>query len=83
MIPRLPVLFTRSGCLGAAMLALDKKWAKVLMSQPETGMGYRIVSVLLKDGRRFERVMIVGGMITSINGNPDVPFAESEIEDIR
>jgi hypothetical protein len=65
------------------MLALDKKWAKVLISRPEAGMGYQIFSVLLKDGRRFERVMIVGGMITSINGNPDVPFAESEIEDIR
>jgi len=42
------------------MLALDKKWAKVLISRPETGMGYQIVSVRLKDGRRFERVMIVG-----------------------
>jgi hypothetical protein len=64
------------------MLALDKKWAKVLISRPETGMGYQIVSVCLKDGRRFERVMIVGGMITSIDGDPDVPFAESDISDI-
>lgn len=38
--------------------------------------------ILLKDGRRFERAMIVGGMITSIDNNPDVPFRESDIDQI-
>ena len=52
------------------MIALDKKWAKVLTTQPETGMGYQIASICLKDGRRFERAVIVGGTITSINGDP-------------
>ena len=29
-------------------------------------MGYQVVSVLLKDGRRFDRVLVVGGYITKI-----------------
>jgi hypothetical protein len=64
------------------MLALDKRWAKVLISQPETGMGHQVATVQLKDGRQFEHVVIVGGAITSINGDPTIPFAEVEIDDI-
>ena len=64
------------------MIALDPKWAKVLISQPETGMGYQIATVLLKNGRRIERVMIVGGQITSVNGEPNIPFGGDAIENI-
>jgi hypothetical protein len=64
------------------MIKLSDRWAKILVSQPETGMGYQIASVYLKDGRRFDRVSIVEGIIASINGGRDIPFAESEIERI-
>jgi hypothetical protein len=64
------------------MITLSATWAKVLTSQPETGMGYQIASVHLKDGRRFEKAMIVGGQITSIKGDPSIPFSESDIEQI-
>jgi hypothetical protein len=65
------------------MLQLSEKWAPILLSQPETGMDYQIVSIFLRDGRRFDRVTIVGGMITNIAGNKDTPFQEEEITEIK
>jgi len=65
------------------MLKLSKKWAPILLSQPETGMDYQIASIFLRDGRRFDRVTIVGGMITNIAGNKSVPFQEEEIMEIK
>lgn len=64
------------------MITLSSKWAKALVSQPETGMGYQITSIYLKDGRRFDQVMIVEGRITSIKNDPNIPFSESDIEHI-
>jgi hypothetical protein len=43
------------------MIQLSAKWAKGLVTQPETGMGYWIVTVFPIDGRQFERVAVVGG----------------------
>jgi hypothetical protein len=69
--------------LGAnKMLALSNKWAPILVSQPETGMDYQIASVFLKDGRRFDRVVIVGGQITKIGEDKDIPFKEEDIDRI-
>ena len=65
------------------MLALSSKWAPVLRSQPETGMSYQIASVILVDGRRYDRVAIVGGIIASVDGSSAVPFAEAEIQEIK
>ncbi len=64
------------------MLHLSEKWGPRLVSQPESGMGYQIVTVQLSDGRTFENVTIVGGIITSIDGQQDIPFSESEISDL-
>ena len=64
------------------MLALSEKWAPYLTSQPETGMGYQIVTVHLCDGREFDDVVIDSGHITRIGHSLDIPFAEAEIEKI-
>ena len=64
------------------MITLSAKWARYLIRKPETGMGYQVASVYLKDGRRFDRVMIVGGTIAQIDDDPSIPFAESDIERI-
>jgi hypothetical protein len=73
----------RSGGRGnqakARMLALSEKWAPILRSQPETGMGYQIASVFLMDGRRFDYVTIVGGYITKVGASSAIPFNEAEI----
>ena len=48
------------------MLVLSDRWAEVLTSQPETGMGYQIVWIRLKDGRRIDNVTVVGGIISRL-----------------
>jgi hypothetical protein len=64
------------------MLALSKKWAPILLSQPETGMDYQIASVFLNDGRKFDHVVISGGYVTNIGEGADIPFTEEEIAKI-
>ena len=38
-----------------------------------------MTSVVLKDGRRLERVCVVGGTVTSVDGSSLIPFHENEI----
>lgn len=65
------------------MLKLSDKWAPVLVNQPETGMGYSICTVQLRDGRHIDRVVIVGGIVTEVDGSENIAFTEDEIVDIR
>ncbi len=64
------------------MIALSSKWATELASKPETGMGYQVVSVVLKDGKRFDQVAVVEGRITEMRGRKDIPFTEDQIAEI-
>jgi hypothetical protein len=64
------------------MLVLSDRWAEVLTSQPETGMGYQIVSIRLKDGRRIDNVTVVGGIISRLPAPVPEWFADEGSEDI-
>jgi hypothetical protein len=64
------------------MLPLSDRWAPFLTSQPEAGMGYQIGTVVLKDGRRFLKVIIDSGAISTVDGSTDIPFTEADIETI-
>jgi hypothetical protein len=64
------------------MMKLSDKWAPRLLAQPESGMGYQIVTVHLVDGRVFENVTVVGDTITTIKNHNAIPFAEAEISDL-
>ena len=61
------------------MLQLSEKWAPLLLSQPETGMGYQIATVTLKNGRRFPKTIIDLGWITKVGDNTEIPFNEADI----
>jgi hypothetical protein len=61
------------------MLQLGARWAESLADQAETGMGYHVVSIYLKDGRCFDRVVLIGGLISSVSGSQEIPFSEEEI----
>ena len=63
------------------MLRLSSKWAEFFKSQPETGMGYVIATVILKDGREYQRATIIGGVISAIDGRSAVPFTEDGISE--
>jgi hypothetical protein len=67
---------------GTSVLALSDKWAPLLISKPEAGMGYQVATIVLRDGRKFEKAVIVGGYVTRIAGLSDIPFSEGEIADI-
>jgi hypothetical protein len=64
------------------MLTLSNRWAEALLSQPETGMGYQLVSLHLLDGRRFDGVTVSGGVVLSVPGYADIPFREEQIDRI-
>jgi hypothetical protein len=64
------------------MITLSDKWGPELVAQGETGMGYQIASIVLKDGRRFDRAVIVGRNITQIKDVEGIPFTEEQIEQI-
>ncbi len=64
-------------------LKLSKKWAPILLEQPETGMGYQIAVIVLNDGRRFENAVIAGGIVTEVAGSSEIPFTEADIQDIK
>ena len=49
----------------------------------ETGMGYHIVDIELKDGRVFKQVVIDSGFLTQILDVDPIPFSESDISDVR
>ena len=49
---------------------------------PETGMGYQIVSIVLNDGRKFDQVAVVEGIIAEVRGHRDIPFTEDQIAQI-
>ncbi|HET9402727.1 MAG TPA: hypothetical protein VFO34_17405 [Candidatus Acidoferrales bacterium] len=63
--------------------ALPKKWSLTLKEFPETGMGYLVVTVSLKDERVFEQVLIDSGYVVRVRGLADVPFGGDEIVDIK
>jgi hypothetical protein len=63
-------------------LRLSDKWLEYLKYRGETGMGYLIVSVVLKGGERFEQVVIERPFISGLRGHAEIPFAENDIEQI-
>ena len=68
--------------MATEMLQLSDKWAPVLTSQPETGMGYQIATIVLADGSRYEHAVIESGIITRVRGFTSIPFKEEDIAEI-
>ena len=59
------------------------EWLTTVQLLPETGMGYTVVTVRLKDGRIFEQAVIDSGCLSRIRGRADIPFGESDIAQIK
>jgi hypothetical protein len=47
-----------------------------LKSDSETGIGYQVVSVTLKDGRNFDQAVASEGYVIQVRGYEDVPFTQ-------
>ena len=63
---------------------LPERWSKWLQSQPETGMGYQTVDVVLRDGSITRDVAIIEcHLIGEVRGQHDVQFDPNDISEIR
>jgi hypothetical protein len=48
----------------------------------ETGIGYQVVSVELKDGRYFEQVVTSEGCIIEVRGYKEIPFTPDDVASV-
>lgn len=64
------------------MIILSNKWGPKLVAQGETGMGYQIATIVLKDGEQFKQAVIVGRNLTRIRNMEKIPFEENDIDEI-
>ncbi|MFN0010945.1 MAG: hypothetical protein ACKVS8_04790 [Phycisphaerales bacterium] len=62
------------------MVAIPERFAPALVGAREVCMGSQIATVVLRDGRRFERAVVTGGFITHIHDLPLIPFVAEEVE---
>jgi hypothetical protein len=53
--------------------------ADQLKRAAETGIGYQVVSVELKDHRSFDQVLISEGCIIEVRGHKEIPFAPDDV----
>ena len=61
---------------------LDPKWGPLLVSEPEAGMGYSIVSLRLATGERFDHVVVDSGYVVEVPGYAGIPFTADQIVEI-
>jgi len=61
------------------LIPIPSELAEHLKRQRETGMGYQVVSVTLKDGKHFDQVVASEGYIIQVRGHKDVPFCTEEV----
>jgi hypothetical protein len=64
------------------IVRLDPKWAPLLASSPEAGMGYWIVSLRLATGEAFDRVVVDSGYVVEVPGYAGIPFTGDQIVEI-
>ncbi len=57
--------------------------AEHLKSAEETGIGYQVVSVQLKDENIFEQVVISEGCIIEVRGYKEIPFSPDEVVSVN
>lgn len=48
----------------------------------ETGIGYQVASVELKDGRSFEQVVVSEGFIIEVRGCKEIPFTTDDVASV-
>ena len=65
------------------LVTIPNEWADYLKRQEETGLGYQVVSVNLKDGRRFNQVIASEGCVIQVRGYSDVPFRQDEVASVQ
>jgi hypothetical protein len=64
------------------LVSIPGEYADRLKGQGETGMGYQVVSVTLKNGKHFDQVLTSEGCVIQVRGHRDVPFASDDVASV-
>jgi len=64
------------------LLPLPPESLSSLNSQKQTGPGYQVVAVHLKDGRQFDQVIASEGCIIAVRGYGELPFQTEEVSSV-
>lgn len=62
---------------------IPKECQALLKQAAETGIGYQVVSLELKDGRHFDQVVVSECCIIEVRGYREIPFSVDEIASIN
>jgi hypothetical protein len=65
------------------LIAIPREHADLLRHHRETGMGYQVVSVTLKNGKHYEQVVASEGCVIQVRGHKDVPFTAEEVASVH
>ncbi len=64
------------------LVPLPSQLVDLLKGSKETGIGYQVVSVELKDGRLFDQVATSEGCIIEVRGFKEIPFAPEDVASV-
>lgn len=64
------------------MLALSSRWIRYLRSQPESGMGYQVVDIVLANSEILESLIVVNGELVELP-NDHLDVENEDIERVR
>ena len=64
------------------LVPIPSRFLDHLKRSGETGIGYQVVSVELKDGRTFDQVAASEGCIVEVRGYREIPFATNDVASV-
>ena len=65
------------------LVAVPSRFVDQLKQEGETGIGYQVVSVELKDSRCFDQVATSEGHVIEVRGHKQIPFASEDIASMK
>lgn len=64
------------------LIPIPSRCVDQLKEVKETGIGYQIVSVKLRDGRSFDQVVTSEGCVIEVRGYEEIPFAPEDVASV-
>jgi hypothetical protein len=64
------------------LVPIPREHVDRLKAHGETGPGYQVVSVILRNGKRFDQVVASEGCVIQVRGHRDIPFAADDVASV-
>jgi hypothetical protein len=65
------------------LVQIPSELVDLLKRDAETGIGYQVVSIELKDGRSFDQVSASEGCVIDVRGYEEIPFKSDDVASAR